>query len=125
MMRRVVAAVDDLIFAARIRGTAEQLGVRIDFVKSVEAAIESAGAERRVDLVIADLHAQRIDSFALAERLKADESLCGVPLVGFFSHVHIELMHRARASGYDHVLPRSAFTKRLVDILRGDLDGSE
>jgi hypothetical protein len=42
-----------------------------------------------------------------------------VPVVGFFAHVQTELMQRARAAGFDEVLPRSAFVARLPDILRG------
>jgi len=44
-----------------------------------------------------------------------------VPVVGFFSHVQTELQRRAEEAGFDHVLTRSAFTKRLPEILSGEL----
>jgi CheY-like chemotaxis protein len=120
MGRHVLAAVDDLFFAAKIRAVAEHVGVEVRFVKSTDAALEAARAELPT-LIIADLHSQRCDPFALAAALKMDERLCDVPLVGFFSHVQTALQQRARESGFDRVMPRSLFTKRLPEILQGNL----
>lgn len=117
---RVLAAVDDLFFAAKIRTTAEHVGTEVDFVRSTEAAIESAKEEAPA-LVIIDLHSKRYDFAQLAQELKNDEHLRTVPILGFFSHVEIELKRRAEQAGIDRVLPRSAFTKRLPEILQGAL----
>lgn len=116
MKRCVLAAVDDMFFASKIRASAEHLGVDVRFARSVEAVIESARTERPA-LIIADLHSERCDPFALAVALKADEQLRTVPLIGFFSHVQTALQRRAEDAGYDRVMPRSAFTKQLPDIL--------
>ena len=120
MKRCVLVAVDDLFFAAKIRTTAEHLGVEVVFPRSLDALVEAAKTGA-LALVIIDLHLQRYDPFAVARRLKADEALREVPLVGFFSHVQVELQRRALESGFDRVLPRSAFTRRLPEILRGEL----
>ena len=116
MTQHILAAVDDMFFASKIRGCAEQLGVDVRFVRGAEAVVESARRERP-SLVIVDLHWQRGDPFALAQSLKTDEHLRDVPLIGFFSHVQTELQRRAEQSGYDRVMPRSAFTKQLPEIL--------
>ncbi|HYO62276.1 MAG TPA: hypothetical protein VER08_01325 [Pyrinomonadaceae bacterium] len=122
MNGRVIAAVDDLFFASKIRGTAEQAGVSVEFPRGADALAASAGGKDVPGLFVFDLHAARFgDLYALAARLKQDERLRGVPLVGFFSHVHTELQRRALDAGFDRVLPRSAFTKRLPEILRGEL----
>jgi len=118
MGKNILAAVDDMFFASKIRGTAEQLGLQVNFVKSVEAAIERA-REETPRLIIADLHNAKLDPFALAVELKADEHLSRITLIGFFSHVQTELQKRAEASGFDRVMPRSAFSKRLIEILQG------
>jgi CheY-like chemotaxis protein len=118
MKRRVLVAVDDLFFAAKIRATAEHLGVEVSFPRSLDALVEAA-RDGAPALVIVDLHLQRYDPFAVAPRLKGVEALRETPLVGFFSHVQVELQRRARDAGFDHILPRSAFTKRLPEILRG------
>lgn len=118
MTRNVIAVVEDLFFASKIRGTAEALGVTVRFARSVEAVIETAQLDRP-SLLICDLHSQKVDPLDLAAELKADEELRSIPLLGFFSHVQTELQRRAEAAGFDRVLPRSAFTKNLGAILSG------
>jgi CheY-like chemotaxis protein len=120
MKRRIIAAVGDLFFAARIRGTAEQAGAEASFPKSADALLTSAREEPPA-LFVFDLQAQNFDVCELARTLKADERLRGVPLVGFFSHVETELQRRAQEAGFDAVMPRSLFTRRLPEILRGEI----
>lgn len=117
MKRRVIAAVDDMFFAAKIRATAEHLGIDVHFARSIAAVIEAARAEPP-SLIIVDLHSQKCEPFALAEALKADEHLRSLHILGFFSHVQTALQRRAEAAGYDRVMPRSAFTKHLPEILQ-------
>jgi CheY-like chemotaxis protein len=116
MERTVIAVVDDLFFAAKIRGTAEQLGVKVQFVRSVEALIEAARTAKPSKIII-DLHAQQVDPIQVAQLLKGDEELRSIALVGFFSHVQTELQQTAKAAGFDRVLPRSAFVNQLGEIL--------
>jgi PleD family two-component response regulator len=116
MAKYVLAAVDDMFFASKIRATAEQLGIEVRFAKSAAAAIEAALAELPA-LIIADLHSQRCEPFTLAEELKKDERLREVCLIGFFSHVQTELQQKATQAGFDRVMPRSAFAKHLPEIL--------
>ncbi len=119
MNRRVVAAVSDMIFASKIRGTAEHLNVTVDFARSEDALFDAAKTDVP-SLVILDLHSTRPDPFAVAARLKADDQLREVPIVAFFSHVETELQRRALEAGVDKVMPRSAFVNRLPEILRGE-----
>jgi|SRR5439155_21826845 len=116
MQRNVIAIVDDLFFASKIRGTAEQLGVSVSFLRNLES-LNQAVLRDRPSLIICDLHSQRIDPIELAKQLKADEQLRSIPLLGFFSHVQTELQRQAREAGFDVVMPRSAFTRDLNDIL--------
>ena len=120
MNRRVIAAVSDMLFASKIRGTAEQLNVTVDFARTEDGLFDYAKAEVP-SLIILDLHDTRLDPLALAARLKSDERLRGVPLVAFFSHVETELQRKALEAGVEHVLPRSVFTRRLPDILTGEI----
>jgi PleD family two-component response regulator len=118
MEKYVIAAVDDMFFAAKIRATASHLGLDVRFAKSVEALIETAREELPL-LIIADLHSEKFNPFKLAERLKADEQLRGVTLLGFFSHVQTALQQRAAQAGFNRIMPRSAFSKHLPEILEG------
>jgi CheY-like chemotaxis protein len=118
MGQPVIAAVDDMFFASKIRAVAEHLGLEVRFVRSAAEAI-AAAQEERPSVVVADLHSRKCDPFALAEMLKADEALRAVTLIGFFSHVETALQKQAAEAGFDRVLPRSAFSKNLPEILGG------
>ena len=118
MSQNVIAVVDDLFFASKLRGTAEQVGTRVHFSRSIADAVAKARDEAPA-LIIADLNAGCCDALELARALKGDDSLAGVPLLGFFSHVQTELQQAATAAGYDRVIPRSAFTRNLAVILSG------
>ncbi len=118
MNTTVIAVVDDLFFASKIRGTAEQVGVTVKFVRSVDLVVEAALRDQPA-LIICDLHSQRVDPVALAKQLKGDERLRSIPLLGFFSHVQTELQRQAEVAGFDQVMPRSAFASRLAVILSG------
>lgn len=117
-MRAVIAAVDDLFFASKIRAVAEHLGLNIEFARSDQALLDAARRETPTVIVI-DLHSQKFQPVELAARLKGDDQLRAIRLVGFFSHVEIELQAAAEKAGFDQVLPRSAFSNRLPQILTG------
>lgn len=117
-MRNVIAVVDDLFFASKIRGTAEQVGTTVKFARTVDALIEVSRRDHP-QLIICDLHTQRLEFSELAKQLKSDGELHSIPLIGFFSHVQTELQQRAEQAGFDQVLPRSAFVKHLAEILTG------
>ncbi len=113
----IVVAVDDMFFAAKIRATGEAVGVAPLFVKRAEEVIRAA-KDKNPALIIFDLHSQRVDPFELARDIKGDEALQSIRLLGFFSHLQTELERRAREAGFDEVMPRSAFSRRLAEILQ-------
>jgi CheY-like chemotaxis protein len=120
MPRTIIAVVDDLFFASKIRGTGEQVGARVHFVKSILDAMAKAGAENPA-LVVVDLNAGCCDAVELARTFRGDDNLNAIPLLGFFSHVQTELQQAAITAGFDRVMPRSAFTKNLASILQGQI----
>jgi CheY-like chemotaxis protein len=122
MSTRIIAAVDDMFFASKIRAVAEHLGLAVQFVKSLPAAIEAIRREPPA-LIVADLHSQRCQPLELARELKADDALRIIPIIGFFSHVETALQAAAQEAGYDRVMPRSAFSNNLAQILSGHLSG--
>jgi CheY-like chemotaxis protein len=116
MSHSVIAVVDDMFFASKIRATAEASGVEISFARSKAALIDKV-REIKPALVVIDLHNQKVDAADLAADLKSDQQTSGIPLVGFFSHVHTDLQKNALAAGFDQVLPRSVFSRDLAQIL--------
>ncbi|MGH9971543.1 MAG: response regulator [Pyrinomonadaceae bacterium] len=119
MNQTVIAAVDDMLFASKIRATAEHLSVSVRFARNRDAVL-TAAREGIVDLIVIDLQAQKIDAIELAKELKADERLRKIPVVGFFSHVLAELQRKAIDAGVDRVVPRSVFSRDMAQILTAD-----
>ncbi len=117
-MRTVIAAVDDMFFASKIKATAKALGMVVNFPRTLAALLSLAG-EELPDLFLVDLHNARLDPIELAKELKAAEAFRSVHLLGFFSHVDVDLQQRALEAGYDEVLPRSLFARDLAKILAG------
>jgi CheY-like chemotaxis protein len=118
MSRLVIAVVDDMFFASKIRAVAEAAGIEISFARSPEVFIEMA-RERQPQLIVVDLHHQKLDAVSLGRDLKSDPELAAIELLGFFSHVETELQRAAQAAGYDRVVPRSAFARDLQVLLAG------
>ena len=122
MTRTVIAAVEDMLFVAKIRATAEHLDITLRSVRNVETLLRVA-RESAADLIIVDLHAEKVDPIAVAIALKSDEQLKAIRLLGFFSHVRADLQRAAVAAGYDVVIPRSVFSRDLAEILEGKSGG--
>src|SRR5215510_5012722 len=116
MSRTVISVVDDMFFASKIRAVAEAVGTEISFPRSREALLQKA-REVKPDLIIVDLHNQKIEPVDLARQFKADEELRDIRLLGFFSHVQTELQRNALTAGFDQVIPRSVFARDLEKIL--------
>jgi len=119
MSQAIIAVVDDMFFASKIRAVAEAVGAEISFPRSREALVQKA-RETKPQLIVVDLHNQKIDSNVLANELKSDEELRDIRLLGFFSHVQTELQRNAMAAGFDQVIPRSVFARDLPQILSTD-----
>ncbi len=122
MARRVLAAVEDLLFKSKISETADQLGVEARFPRSQERLLDAL-RESPPDLLVLDLNSTRFEPLELLRIVKSDRDLGRVPTVGFLSHVQKDLAVAAKASGCDRVVARSAFTRDLPQILAGGETG--
>jgi DNA-binding NtrC family response regulator len=112
-MAEVLALVDDLFFQMKLVETAKQLGVELRACSNPDAlATEIAKSSPR--LVIVDLNA-RSNPLGAVERVASDSPQ--IPLIGFLSHVQVDLAERARAAGCADVMPRSKLTRDLATIL--------
>lgn len=116
MTQNILAAVDDMFFAAKIRATAEALGVTMKFHRRLDGLIDAA-IEQPPDLILVDLHNEKVNPMELARELKANEDAKRIPLLGFYSHVQTDLQRAALEAGYDQVIPRSVFSRDLAKIL--------
>ena len=114
MTRRILAAVEDLLFKSKISETASQLGIEATFPRNPRRLLE-AMHESPPDLLVLDLNSARFEPLTLLEDVRSDEATRDVPTVG--SHVQKDLAVAAREAGCDRVVARSAFTKDLPQLL--------
>ena len=116
---RVAILVDDMFFAAKINSAASACDRQIQRIRTREQLEGLVGDPPA--MVIIDLNSDRLDPLETIGFFKSRPELSAVPLVGFVSHVQTELIRGAQTAGCDHVLPRSAFTQMLLDIVSGNL----
>jgi PleD family two-component response regulator len=114
--RRVLAAVEDLLFRSKISETAETLGIEAKFPRSPKKLLEAL-RESPPDLLVLDLNSARFEPFDILQAVKSEDLTRRIPTVGFLSHVQKDLAVAAREAGCDKVMARSAFTRDLPRIL--------
>jgi CheY-like chemotaxis protein len=117
MTRKVVAAVTDLFFVAKIQSAGRQAGVEVVFANSIDQLFEQV--QSGVDLVVLDLNDSSLDWLGALRGLRRQTETASVPTLAYFSHVDVDLSRQAREASCDVILPRSQFSSRLVELLRG------
>ena len=113
----VLAALDDLMFKVKILETAKQVGVKVGTASTAHDVLARVRTERP-SLIVLDLHSQACAPPDVLKALKGDPELKAIPTIGFFSHLEAHVGRDALAAGCDQVLPRSAFSAKLPEILR-------
>src|SRR3954447_16804538 len=94
--KKLLAVVEDLLFAVKIGDAAKRNGLEAVFVKTTDDAL--ANAKLKPLLVIVDLNINRLEPVELIRQLKEGETK-SVPLLAFVSHVQGELKQRAHDAG--------------------------
>jgi CheY-like chemotaxis protein len=114
--KKILAVLDDLFFMVKIKESAKQAGLPIEFLKTEVDVLQQA--KTHPALIIFDLNYRGVDALKLIESLKADHATQGISLIGYLSHVQGELKVQAQQAGCNAVLPRSAFSQNLSQILK-------
>ena len=114
--KKVLAVVEDLFFTVKINEAAKRAGLGITFVKSELDALEQA--RQQPALIIVDINFQGVDPLNLIRKLKAEDQTKRINLIGYLSHVQGELKLEAQQAGCDMVMPRTAFSQNLPQILK-------
>ena len=113
--KKIVAVLSDLIFTVKIQEAAKRAGLEVTFVSSKEKAL--AQAQDKPAAMILDLNDSRVNALELIGTLKGDPGTSGIELVGYVSHVQVDLKQAALDKGCDLVVARSAFSQNLPSIL--------
>ena len=116
---RIFAFIDDLFFLAKIQETARKLNVKVEFVKNDQDLMDrmQQNGEEKPSLIIFDLNNASVKPLTLIPKLKTRLKK-GTSIIGFLSHVQGDLKQKAHEVGCDMVLPRSAFSQNLPQLLR-------
>ena len=112
--------IEDLFFNAKITETARKLGVKVAFIKNEKDAIAELTDSEEADrpgLIVFDLNNAAAKPLTLIPKLKAKLKK-STSIVGFLSHLQNELRAKAIEVGCDTVMPRSAFSQNLPNLLR-------
>jgi hypothetical protein len=113
--------IEDLFFNAKITETARKLGVKVAFVKNDKDEIEKLTSHEeeadRPGLIVFDLNNANVKPLTLIPKLKAKLKR-STSIIGFLSHLQGDLKAKAVEAGCDTVMPRSAFSQNLPNLLR-------
>jgi len=117
-MRKIIVVIDDMFFASKVNATAQQVGASVVYAKTPDDILAKAQSEQP-SLIIFDLNSLRSNPIETIKLIKDNDQLKTIPVLGFLSHVQLDLQQRAIAAGCDHVIPRSAFAQNMAAILSG------
>jgi hypothetical protein len=119
---RIYCFIEDMFFLAKIQETARKLGVKVEFVKgsdkdAVVATLTELPEIERPKLLVFDLNNMNAKPLTLIPKFKAKLKKA-TSIVGFLNHLQGELKAKAIEAGCDTVMPRSAFSQSLPNLLR-------
>jgi CheY-like chemotaxis protein len=115
---RIYAFVEDLFFVAKIQEISRKLNVKVEFVKTDKEILEKTeSSEEKPSLIIVDLNSNGIKPLPVITKMRSKFKK-STSIVGFVSHVQGDLKVKAQEAGCDVVMPRSAFSQNLANILR-------
>lgn len=114
--RTILAVMTDLFFSAKINDTAKKFGMIAEFVNDKQIAL--AKARLNPSLVIFDLNCDAAEPLEIIRQLKSAPDTKRVSMIGFVSHVQIDLKLQAQQAGCDMVVARSVFAQNLPMIMK-------
>jgi len=131
----IIALVKDLFFISKIKESALQLNKDIFFIKNYNElnnffdkynnTIKEKNNNQKntlnnenknINLIIIDLNFDGITPLETIQKIKDNKTLKNKRIIAYCSHVETELMDKAKEFGIE-VMPRSLFTKKLMDLL--------
>jgi hypothetical protein len=117
---RIYCFIEDLFFLAKIQEAARKVGVKVAFVKAdkdIVSRLADVPEGSRPSLIVFDLNNVAAKPLTLIPRLKSKMKR-GTSVIGFLSHLQGDLKAKAMEAGCDMVMPRSAFSQNLPNLLR-------
>ncbi len=117
---RIFFFIEDLFFNAKINENCRKLGVKVEFLKGDKesiARLTDAPEEEWPKLIVFDLNNAAAKPLTLIPKLKTKFKKA-TSIIGFLSHLQGDLKMKGIEAGCDTVMPRSAFSQSLPNLLR-------
>jgi hypothetical protein len=117
---RIICFIEDLFVVAKMQETARKLGVKVSFAKAekdIVAKLLDSPESERPSLIVFDLNNVNAKPLTLIPKLKAKLKR-STSVIGFLSHIQGDLKVKAIEAGCDMVMPKSAFSQNLPNLLR-------
>lgn len=116
---RILCFIDDLFFQAKIQETSRKLGIKVEFLKGDKDVLTRFDAPEAVKptLVVFDLNNANAKPLTLIPKIKSKFKKA-TSVIGFLNHLQGDLKAKAVEAGCDTVMPRSAFSQGLPNLLR-------
>jgi hypothetical protein len=117
---RIFCFIEDLFFVAKINEVSRKTGIKVGFLKGTDkevlATLTEIPEDQRPSLIIFDLNNVNAKPLTLIPKIKTKFKR-GTSIVGFLSHIQGDLKIKATEAGCDTVMPRSAFSQNLPNLL--------
>jgi PleD family two-component response regulator len=114
--KKILAVVSDLFFSSKLIEAAKRSGLALEFVKEPKEVIEKA--QQKPSLIIFDLNFEAAQPLKLITKLKSKAETKSISLIGYLSHIQVELKQQAQEAGCDMVMARSAFSQNMPQIFK-------
>jgi len=114
----VLVVVDDLFFLTKIQTTLKHLGLTARVVTQRAALQAYVRAAVTPVLVEIDLTLRTDAAVAVISAIRATDSGVPVAILAFGAHVAVETRQQALQAGADQVVPKSAFSQHLPDLIQ-------
>jgi DNA-binding NarL/FixJ family response regulator len=116
MTRKVILAVNNMIFTSKIMSVLDTL--EAEGIKAIRSEdIFSKAQEIQPDLIIMDLNLNGIEAPSLINKLRSYKNTKQIPIVCYSPHVMADQMQAAVKAGATEVLTNTTMTSRMSRIL--------
>jgi len=116
MSKRVIIAVNNMIFTSKIMGILDRMDV--EGIKAIRSDdIFSKAHDLKPELIIIDLNLNGIEAPSLINKLRSYAATEKIPIVCYSPHILADQMKAALTAGANEVYPNSKMTSRMSRIL--------
>lgn len=117
MVTRVLIAEDEPNIVESLSFVLGREGFEVSAVLDGEAALERLRAERP-DVMILDVMLPRLNGFEVLKRVKADPSLCAIPVVVLTAKGQAHDRRMAEGLGVDGFMTKPFSNREIVELVR-------